>query len=209
MKEEIPKAYDPKKAEDKIYKLWEKSGFFNPEKCLEAGIAKNEGEVFSIVLPPPNVTGTLHMGHAAMLAIQDILIRFHRMKGHRTLWLPGTDHAAISTQSRVESDLYTKEKQTRPELGREEVLKRIDKFGQESTDTIIHQLKKMGSSLDWSREAYTLDEKRNAAVRTAFKRMYEEGLIYRGTRIVNRDPKMQTTVSDAEIERKEETASCI
>ena len=207
MKEEIPKAYDPKKAEDKIYKLWEKSGFFNPEKCLEAGIAKNEGEVFSIVLPPPNVTGTLHMGHAAMLAIQDILIRFHRMKGHRTLWLPGTDHAAIATQSRVESDLYKKEKKTRHDLGREEMLKRIEQFAQESHDTIIHQLKKMGSSLDWSREAYTLDEKRNVAVRTAFKRMYEEGLIYRGTRIVNWDPKMQTTVSDDEIEWKEEKAS--
>lgn len=207
MLKEIPKSYDSKKTEDKIYELWEKSGFFNPENCVKAGVAKDEGEVFSIVLPPPNVTGTLHMGHAAMLAIQDSMIRFHRMKGHRTLWLPGTDHAALATQSRVESDLYKKEKKTRHDLGREEMLKRIEKFAQESHDTIIHQLKKMGSSLDWSREAYTLDEQRSLAVRTAFKRMYEDGLIYQGTRIVNWDPKMQTTVSDDEIEWKEEKAS--
>jgi len=207
MPEELPKAYDSKKAEDKIYELWEKSGFFNPESCVREGIAKKDAEVFSIVLPPPNVTGSLHMGHAAMLAVQDTMIRYHRMKGHRTLWLPGTDHAAIATQSRVEGDLYKNEKKTRHDLGREEFLKRVEQFAQESHDTIIHQLKKMGSSLDWSREAYTLDEKRNLAVRTAFKRMYDDGLIYRGARIVNWDPKMQTTVSDDEIEWKEEKAS--
>jgi len=201
---ELPKAYNSKEVEDGIYELWEKSGFFAPEKCVEAGIAKSDGEVFSVVLPPPNVTGTLHMGHAAMLAIQDILIRFHRMKGHRTLWLPGTDHAALATQSKVETELYKKEKKTRHDLGREEFLARVEQFAKESHDTIIHQLRKMGSSLDWGREAYTLDEKRNLAVRTAFKKMYEEGLIYRGSRIVNWDPKMQTTVSDDEVEYKEE-----
>jgi len=207
MLEDIPKAYDSKKAEDKLYELWEKSGFFNPDTCIENGVAAKDAEVFSIVLPPPNVTGMLHMGHAAMLAIQDILIRYHRMRGHRTLWLPGTDHAAIATQSRVESDIYKAEKKTRHDLGREELLSRVEQFAQESHDTIVHQLKKMGSSLDWSREAYTLDEKRNLAVRTAFKRMYEDGLIYRGARIVNWDPKMQTTVSDDEIEWKEEKAN--
>ena len=207
MSEELPKTYDSKKAEDKIYELWEKSGFFNPDNCVKAGVATKNAEVFSIVLPPPNVTGTLHMGHAARLAVQDIMIRYHRMKGHRTLWLPGTDHAAIATQSRVETDIYKAEKKTKHDLGREEFLKRVEQFAQESHDTIIHQVKKMGSSLDWSREAYTLDEKRNLAVRTAFKRMYDDGLIYRGARIVNWDPKMQTTVSDDEIEWKEEIAN--
>ena len=207
MSEELPKTYDSKKAEDKIYELWEKSGFFNPDNCVKAGVATKNAEVFSIVLPPPNVTGTLHMGHAARLAMQDIMIRYHRMKGHRTLWLPGTDHAAIATQSRVETDIYKAEKKTKHDLGREEFLKRVEQFAQESHDTIIHQVKKMGSSLDWSREAYTLDEKRNLAVRTAFKRMYDDGLIYRGARIVNWDPKMQTTVSDDEIEWKEEIAN--
>ena len=201
---DLPKAYNSKEVEDKTYELWEKSGFFNPENCVKAGVTKPDGEVFSIVLPPPNVTGTLHMGHAAMLAIQDILIRYHRMRGHRTLWLPGTDHAALATQSKVEAELYKKEKKTRHDLGREEFLARVEQFAKESHDTIIHQLRKMGSSLDWSREAYTLDEKRNVAVRTAFKKMYEEGLIYRGSRIVNWDPKMQTTVSDDEVEYKEE-----
>ncbi|HZX49782.1 MAG TPA: valine--tRNA ligase [Candidatus Paceibacterota bacterium] len=201
---DLPKAYNSKEVEDKTYELWEKSGFFNPENCVKAGVTKPDGEVFSIVLPPPNVTGTLHMGHAAMLAIQDILIRYHRMRGHRTLWLPGTDHAALATQSKVEAELYKKEKKTRHDLGREEFLARVEQFAKESHDTIIHQLRKMGSSLDWSREAYTLDEKRNVAVRTAFKKMYEEGLIYRGARIVNWDPKMQTTVSDDEVEYKEE-----
>ena len=211
MKADIPRKflspYDSKSTEKSIYKLWEKSGFFNPDNCVKAGVATKNAEVFSIVLPPPNVTGTLHMGHAARLAVQDIMIRYHRMKGHRTLWLPGTDHAAIATQSRVETDIYKAEKKTKHDLGREEFLKRVEQFAQESHDTIIHQVKKMGSSLDWSREAYTLDEKRNLAVRTAFKRMYDDGLIYRGARIVNWDPKMQTTVSDDEIEWKEEIAN--
>ena len=146
------------------------------------------------------------MGHAAMLAIEDIMVRFERMRGKRTLWIPGTDHAAIATQAKVESDIYKKEKKTRHDLGREEFLKRVEKFAQESHDTIVHQIKKMGASLDWSREAYTLDPKRNLAVRTAFKRMYDEGLIRQGERIVNWDPKLQTTVSDDEIDWVEETA---
>ncbi|MFH1584791.1 MAG: valine--tRNA ligase, partial [Patescibacteria group bacterium] len=197
--EELPKTYNPQQAEARIYKLWEKSGFFNPDN-----LPKAFKEPFSIILPPPNVTGTLHMGHAAMLAFEDVLIRWQRMKGFRTLWLPGTDHAAIATQSKVENMLYKEKKPTRHDLGRTEFLKLVGEFAQESHDTIVNQIRRMGSSLDWSREAFTLDEKRNLAVNTAFQRMYEGGLIYRGDRIVNWDPRMQTTVSDDEIEWKEE-----
>ncbi len=202
--EEIPKTYNPKEWEDKLYAKWEASGFFNPDACIESGVTKADAPTFSMVLPPPNVTGTLHTGSACMLALEDLIIRFHRMRGYRTLWIPGTDHAAIATQSKVERILYEKEGKTRHDLGREELLSRIEAYAKESHDTIIHQMKKIGSSLDWSREAYTLDAKRNFAVRTAFKKMYDDGLIYQGERIVNWDPKLQTTVSDEEIEWKEE-----
>lgn len=197
---ELPKAYEPKKYEDGVYKRWEEAGFFSPEKSASR-TAKN---YFSLVLPPPNVTGTLHMGHAAMLAIEDAMVRFHRMKGDQTLWVPGTDHAAIATQSKVEKIILEKEKMTKYDLGREEFLKRVQSFAQESHDTIIDQCKKMGASLDWSREAYTLDEVRSRAVRLTFKQMYDDGLIYQGHRIVNWDPSGQTTVSDDEIVYKEE-----
>ncbi len=200
MKEIIPPRYDIKEVEERIYKLWEKSGVFSPNKLK---LPKN-AKTFSIVLPPPNVTGELHMGHAAMIAIEDIMIRYARMKGMRTLWLPGTDHAAIATQSRVEKDIYKKEGKNRHDLGREDFLRRVEDFASKSHDYIVHQIKRMGASLDWSREAFTLDEKRSLSVREAFKRMYEAGLVYRGERIVNWDPKMQTTVSDDEIEWIEE-----
>ncbi len=198
------KPYNPTEREPEMLELWEKSGYANPDVCIEKGVTKADAEAYSIVLPPPNVTGTLHMGHAAMLAIEDILIRYHRMRGYRTLWLPGTDSAAIATQSKVETDMYKAEKKTRHDVGREELLKRIEKFTDESKATIINQTKKMGSSLDWSRYAYTMDEKRYGAVMEAFIRMYEAGLIYRGDRIVNWDPKLQTTVSDDEIEHVEQ-----
>lgn len=139
------------------------------------------------------------MGSALMLAIQDTMVRYARMKGMKTLWIPGTDHAAIATQSKVEKEIQKKEGKSRHDLGREELLKRIDLFAKESHDTIVTQIKKMGCSIDWSREAFTLDEKRNLAVRTAFKKMYDDGLIYRGFRVVNWDPKGQTTISDDEI----------
>jgi len=126
MDEKFLKPYKPQDTEDAIYKLWEESGFFNPDVCIEKDITKGDAKPFSIVLPPPNVTGTLHMGHAAMLAVEDILVRFHRMKGFKTLWLPGTDHAAIATQSKVESILYKKENKTRHDLGREAFLKRVE-----------------------------------------------------------------------------------
>ena len=198
------KAYSPAESESRILKLWEKSGFANPDVCIEKGVTKPDAETYSIVLPPPNVTGTLHMGHAAMLAIQDILIRYHRMRGIKTLWLPGSDHAAIATQSVVEKTLHKEEKKTRHDLGREEFLKRVEQFAKKSHDTIVSQVRAMGASVDWTREAYTLDEARNLAVRTAFKKMYDAGLIYRGNRIVNWDPRMQTTVSDDEIEHVEQ-----
>ncbi|MBP9710832.1 MAG: valine--tRNA ligase [Candidatus Pacebacteria bacterium] len=201
MPEKFKKPYDPKAVEEAIYKKWEDSGYFNPDN-----LPGERTEPFSIVLPPPNVTGTLHVGHAAMLAVEDILVRFERMRGKKTLWVPGTDSAAIATQSKVEDILYKTEKKTRHDIGREELMTRIDAFVEDSKSTIINQLRRMGSSLDWSRYAYTMDEKRYNAVMEAFARMYHAGLIYRGMRIVNWDPKMQTTVSDDEIEWKEEVA---
>jgi len=200
------KPFDPKAHEDSLYTMWNDSGYFNPDNCVKDGIADPEKEPFSIVLPPPNVTGTLHMGHAAMLAIEDILVRYNRMQGKRTLWVPGTDSAALATQSKVEGIIYKQEKKRRDEIGREELLKRIDAFAEESKDTIIGQTKKMGSSMDWSRYAFTLDEKRYAAVMEAFVRMYNDGLIYRGARSVNWDPNMQTTVSDDEIVYEEKNS---
>jgi valyl-tRNA synthetase len=197
--EKLLKPYNPKETEERIYKAWEDGGFFNPEICIKKGFTKADAEPYTIVLPPPNVTGILHMGHALMVALEDLLIRFHRMRGRRTLWLPGTDHAAIATQAKVEKDISKKEGKSRHDLGREELLKRINSFAQESHDTIVEQIKRTGASVDWSREAFTLDEKRNFAVRTAFKNMYDDGLIYQGKRIVNWDPKGQTTISDDEI----------
>lgn len=203
MHEKFLSPYKPEETEDRIYAMWNQQKLFTPEESISRGLSTATSEVFSIVLPPPNVTGVLHMGHAAMLAIQDIVVRTARMQGKRTLWLPGTDHAAIATQSKVEK-ILEKEKISKRDLGRDEFLKRVDTFAQESHDTIVTQVKKMGSSVDWSREAFTLDEKRTLAVRTAFKRMYDDGLIYRGHRIVNWDPKGQTTISDEEMVYVEE-----
>jgi len=198
--------YDHKELENKIYKTWEESGFFSPEGCVKAGVTSAEAEYFSMVLPPPNVTGVLHMGPASTVAIEDIMVRYARMKGLRTLWIPGTDHAAIATQSRVEKDLAKETGKTRHDLGREEFLKRVSEFAQKSHDTIVNQVKRMGASLDWKREAFTLDEPRSLAVRTAFKNMYEDGLIYRGYRIINWDVKGQTAISDDEIVYEEREA---
>ncbi len=197
------KPFDPSEHENALYKLWEESGFFNPDVCVEKGIAAPDAETFSIVLPPPNVTGTLHMGHAAMLATEDILVRYNRMLGKRTLWIPGTDSAAIATQSKVEKEIMKAEKLSRHDLGREELLRRVGEFAENSKNTILNQTRRMGSSLDWSRYAYTLDETRYKAVMTAFVNMYADGLIYRGNRIVNWDPKGQTTISDDEIVHEE------
>ncbi|OGI63670.1 valine--tRNA ligase [Candidatus Nomurabacteria bacterium RIFCSPHIGHO2_01_FULL_40_20] len=197
MDEKLLKPYNAKDTEDRIYQLWEESGFFNPDVCVSKGIIKKDAEAFSIVLPPPNATGVLHLGHALEDSMQDTMIRFNRMRGKKTLWVPGTDHAAIATDSKV-TKMLEKEGLKKKDIGREKFLERVDKFVADSRKTIQGQLRKMGASLDWSREAFTLDKKRNTAVNTAFKKMYEDGLIYRGHRIVNWDPKGQTVISDDE-----------
>ncbi|MDP3402536.1 MAG: class I tRNA ligase family protein, partial [bacterium] len=206
MDDKFLKPYDPQATEPRIYQEWEESGYFNPDRMLEDGLTKPDAKAYSIVLPPPNVTGRLHMGHALMLAVEDVFVRTKRMQGYRTLWIPGTDHAAIATQSVVEKEISKKEGKSRHDLGREELLARIGAFANESHDTIVSQLKVMGASLDWSREAFTLDETRTRAVHTVFKQMYDAGLIYRGNRIVNWDPKGQTTISDDEIVHEERKA---
>ena len=200
------KPYDPAEHEVKLYKMWEDSGFFNPDVCIEKGVTGENAEVFSMVLPPPNVTGELHMGSALMLAIEDIMVRHARMNGKKTLWIPGTDSAAIATQARVEKDIQKTEKKTRHDLGREELLRRIDIFVEEKKSTILSQMRSIGASLDWSRYAYTMDKERYQAVMEAFVHMYNAGLIYRGNRIVNWDPKGQTTISDDEIVYEERKA---
>ncbi len=199
--------YDPRLFEDDIYALWEQSGRFNPDVCVKEGITAPDAEPFSIALPPPNVTGTLHIGHAYEDSLQDALVRFARMCGKRTLWIPGTDSAAISTQARVEKNIQKDEGKSRHDIGREALVQRVHEFAKQSEHTILNQIRKMGASLDWSRYAYALDEKRTLAVSTAFTRMYEAGLIYRGHRIVNWDPKGQTTISDDEIVYEEETTA--
>ncbi len=198
----LKKPYQPQETEQKIYQQWEASGYFNPDN-----LPQRHRTPFTVIMPPPNATGVLHMGHGLMLAIEDSVIRFQRMKGRKTLFLPGTDHAAIATQSKVEKQIANKEKKSRYDLGREELLKRIDRFVSDSQKTIISQVKTMGASCDWSREAFTLDEKRNQAVNQAFKQMYDAGLIYQGNRVVNWDPKGGTTISDDEVIYKTEKAT--
>lgn len=201
---ELPKAYDASAVEDAIYAAWEASGAFNPDQLPDRN---QKGESFCIMMPPPNRTGTLHMGHAQRMSIQDLMIRFERMRGKRALWVPGTDHAAIATQVKVEQ-LLIKEgyKDPRKELGREAFLERVIDFADKSRDTIVNQARKMGSSCDWTRERYTFDDERNLAVNTIFGMMFEDGLIERGFRVVNWDPQFQTTLSDDEVDSKEVTA---
>jgi len=202
--EKLLKPYNPQETEPRVYKRWENSGFFNPDNLPTENFQTSKLQNFCIVMPPPNVTGVLHMGHALMLTLQDIMIRYKRMRGFKTLWIPGTDHAAIATQSVVEKEIYKKEGKSRHDLGREEFLKRVEEFARKSHDTIVSQIRALGASCDWSREAFTLDEKRSAAVKTMFEMMQRDELIYKGNRIVNWDPKGQTTISDDEIVYKEE-----
>lgn len=195
--ETLPKAYEAKDIETEIYKQWEKGGYFEPKR--------SSGAPFVISLPPPNATGTLHIGHAMMLAVEDLMIRYHRLRGDETLWLPGTDHAAIATQNVVEKKIWAEEKKDRHQIGREELLKKIQQFVEGSRATIRSQLRRMGSSLDWSRERFTLDEGLSRVVRMVFKMMYDDGLIYRGDRIVNWCTRCQTTLADDEVEYTEKT----
>ncbi|MEI6587775.1 MAG: valine--tRNA ligase [Candidatus Moraniibacteriota bacterium] len=197
---EIPKTYEPQKYEDEIYALWEKSGKFNPDNLK---LPKN-AKPYTIILPPPNITDKLHLGHASIIAIEDLLIRFHRMKGYRALYLPGTDHASIATQNVVEKKLLKEKGLTRHDLGREKFLEEVWKFLRVTQATILKQARKMGGSFDWSREAFTLDEKRKKAVTKMFLDMHAEGLVYRGKRIVNWCPRCKSTLADDEVEYKEE-----
>ena len=195
----LTQPYNPQTTEKRIYSTWKESGLFNPDICIEKGYTKKDAPAFSMVMPPPNVTGVLHMGHALMLTIEDIMVRYKRMQGFKALWIPGTDHAAIATQSRVEKDIYKAEGKNRHQIGREPFLRQVEEFALKSQSTILSQVEAMGASADWSRLAYTLDPKISHAVHTMFKKMYDDGLIYRGHRIVNWDPKGQTTISDDEI----------
>jgi len=206
MSKELPKAYDPQKYEDSIYKKWEESDFFNPDTCVKEGVCKKDADTYTIILPPPNITDKLHLGHVVMVAVSDILIRYNRMNGKKTLWVPGTDHAAIATQNVVEKKLLKEEKKSRHDLGREKFLAEVNKFVKETQATIISQLKKTGASLDWSREAFTLDEQRQQAVKQMFVDMYQAGAIYQGHRIVNWCPRCQSTLADDEVEHKEQDA---
>ncbi|MEK7604258.1 MAG: valine--tRNA ligase [Patescibacteria group bacterium] len=206
MPDKFLKPYDASETETRLYDAWEKSGLFNPDECVARGVTSANAPVYTVTLPPPNVTGVLHIGHAYEDSLQDAVVRYHRMKGDRTLWVPGTDSAAIATQARVEKNIQKEEGKSRHDLGREELVKRVAAFAKASEGTILSQVRRMGASLDWSRYAYTLDDTRNRAVTEAFKRMYDAGLIYRGHRIVNWDPKGQTTISDDEIVYQEEKA---
>lgn len=199
MKIELDKAYEAKKFEDSIYKTWEGSGFFNPDNLKSA---KNP---YCVLMPPPNVTGILHLGHALENTLLDTEIRYRRMCGYKALLIPGADHAAIATQARVEKELQKNGiKNPREELGREKLLKEIKKYAENSKSTILNQIRKMGTSCDWSRFAYTFDETRSCAVNTLFKKMYDDGLIYRGYRTVNWSVKGQSTCSDDELIYEEE-----
>ncbi|MFQ5581252.1 MAG: valine--tRNA ligase [Mariprofundaceae bacterium] len=191
---ELAKAYDPQAVEPAVSEQWLNSDAFTPQQADDA---------YCIVIPPPNVTGSLHMGHAFSYTLQDILIRFNRMQGKATLWQPGTDHAGIATQMVVER-LLDKEGVHRRDLGRERFLDRVWQWKEHSGGTIISQLKRLGSSCDWSRERFTLDDGLSAAVREVFVQLYEEGLIYRGKRLVNWDPVLETAVSDLEVQYEEE-----
>ena len=203
MLNQFDKPYNPKETEDKIYKLWEKSGYFEP-KTRQPGVDNpNKDKPFVIMLPPPNVTGTLHMGHALNATIQDILIRKKRMEGYKTLWLPGTDHAGIATQNAVEKKLQ-KEGITRHDLGKEKFLEKVWEWKEEYGDKILDQLKKIGASCDWSRARFTMDDCYKKAVEEAFLKYYNKGLIYQGERVINWCKRCQTSLSDLEIEYEEE-----
>ena len=193
MARELPKVYDPNQVEDRIYKMWEEGKFFQPS-------GNKDAKPFTIVMPPPNVTGQLHMGHAMDATLQDTLIRFKRMQGYDTLWVPGVDHAGIATQIKVEEELRVKEGLSRYDLGREKFLERVWDWKHKYGNRIVEQQKKLGASCDWDRAAFTMDETCSKAVREVFVSLYEKGLIYKGSRIINWCPNCVTALSDAEVE---------
>src|SRR5512147_1551179 len=193
---ELPKTYDPKSVEEKWYGFWTEKKYFHADENAV-------GDAFSIVIPPPNVTGSLHIGHALNSTLQDILVRWMRMTGRNTLWVPGTDHAGIATQNVVERQL-AKENIDRHALGREAFVEKVWEWKKEYGGRIINQLKRLGASCDWDRERFTMDAGLSKAVREAFVRLFEKGLIYRGPRLINWSPGLKTAVSDLEVEYSEE-----
>src|SRR6186713_1551133 len=194
----IDKTYQPSEVESRIYAEWERAGAFRAGRPERASAAP-----YSIVIPPPNVTGSLHMGHALNNTLQDILARFERMRGKDVLWQPGTDHAGIATQMVVERQLMERQELGRRDIGRAKFLEKVWTWKAESGGTIIRQLKRLGASCDWSRERFTMDEGLSKAVLKVFVTLYTEGLIYKDKRLVNWDPKLLTAISDLEVQPKE------
>jgi valyl-tRNA synthetase len=199
----LPKTYDFHATEQRIYEWWEQNGYFQPANDPNRPGFDPHQEPFVISIPPPNVTGELHLGHAMFVSMEDLMIRYHRMKGYSTLWVPGSDHAGIATQLQVERAL-AKEGLTREQIGREEFLRRTWAWKKEYGGRITHQIRRLGASCDWQRERFTLDDGLSKAVREAFVRLYEKGLIYRGPRLINWSPGLKTAVSDLEVEYIEE-----
>src|SRR5208282_6005692 len=189
--DEIPKQYDPKDAQDRWYEFWVQNGYFHADPA-------SDRQAYCIVIPPPNVTGALHLGHALNNTLQDVLIRWRRMQGYNVLWMPGTDHAGIATQTVVERRLRDEEKKTRHEIGREELVRRIWQWKDQYEKRILGQLKELGCSCDWQRTRFTLDPTCARAVRQTFFNMFRDGYIYRGKRLVNWDTQLQTSVADDE-----------
>ena len=199
IQDEMPKAYEPGKVEQKWYQFWVEKDYFKP-------VIDPDKKPFVIIMPPPNVTGELHVGHALTATLEDIMIRWHRMKGEPTLWLPGVDHAGIATQVVVEK-MLAEEGLNRHQLGREKTQERIKQWAESRRQTIAEQHQRLGASCDWSREYYTLDDGPSRAVRTAFVRLYDKGLIYRGERIINWCPRCATALSDLETDHKDLTGN--
>jgi valyl-tRNA synthetase len=206
-KHELPKAYDFKSTEQRIYAMWETGGYFKPHNDPNKPDFDPNIKPFVISIPPPNVTGELHIGHAMFVSVEDLMIRYHRMKGFSALWVPGSDHAGIATQLMVERDLLKNEEITREEYGREKFVARTWEWKKKYGGMIYNQIRRLGASCDWDRERFTLDEGLSRAVREAFVRLYEKGLIYRGPRLINWSPGLKTAVSDLEVEYNEEQAT--
>ena len=207
MTKELPKAYDFKSTEPRIYAMWEAGKYFKPHNDPNNPDFDPNVKPFVISIPPPNVTGELHLGHAMFVSVEDLMIRYHRMKGYSTLWVPGTDHAGIATQLMVERDLLKTEEITREEYGREKFIERTWAWKKKYGGLITTQIRRLGASCDWDRERFTLDEGLSRAVREAFVRLYEKGMIYRGPRLINWSPGLKTAVSDLEVEYSEEDAT--
>jgi len=200
----LPKTYDFTKTEERIYQMWEERGYFQPSNQPQNKDFDPDIKPFVISIPPPNVTGELHLGHALFVSMEDLMIRYHRMKGVPTLWVPGSDHAGIATQLQVEKDLMKTEGKRREDIGREAFVERTWEWKRKYGGIITQQIRRLGASCDWSRERFTLDDGLSVAVNEAFVRLFEKGMIYRGPRLINWSPGLQTAVSDLEVEYSEE-----